>query len=143
MVSYTSEIDKWCERKYQEAVSELGMDNVDIHVHAYIRGNEWIACDIFAHGDKTGTSKVVDTTFSFGDDTNLDDLYSPQVKDIVILFEILENLEKRFKSNVHFGMPEREIIVKPEQRGRDLDREPMTRIDYNDFLPKIDGDDEE
>lgn len=135
MVSYTSEINTWCERKYQDAVSELGTDNVDIHVYAYSRGSEWIVCDIFAHGDKR---QVVDTTFSFGDDTNLDDLYSPQVKDVVILFEILENLEKRFKSNVHFGMPEREVIVKPERKGRDLDREPMTRVDFTDFLPKID-----
>lgn len=39
--------------------------------------------------------------------------------------------------------PEREVLVKPERQGRDLDREPMTRIDYMDFLPKIDGDDEE
>lgn len=139
MKLHSSEINKWCERKYQEAVSELDTDNVDIHVYAYNRGGEWIVCDIFAHGDK---SKVVDITFSFGDDTKLDDMYSPQVKDVVILFEVLDNLEKRFKSKVHFGMPEREVIVKPERQGRDLDREPMTRIDYMDFLPKIDGDDE-
>ncbi|WP_261154425.1 hypothetical protein [Serratia ficaria] len=34
--------------------------------------------------------------------------------------------------------PEREVLVKPERQGRDLDREPMTRIDYMDFLPKLD-----
>lgn len=140
MESHASEINKWCERKYQEAVSELDTDNVDIHVYAYGCGGEWVVCDIFAHGDK---SQVVDITFSLGDITNLYDLYSPQVEDVVILFEVLANLQKRFKSNVYFGMPEREVLVEPERQGRDLDREPMTRIDYNDFLPKIDGDDEE
>lgn len=110
MKSYDSEIQIWCDRKYQEAIGELGTDNVDIHVYAYGRGGEWVVCDIFAHSEK---SKVVDITFSFGDDTKLDDMYSPQVKDIVILFEVLDNLVKRFKSNVHFGMPEREVIVKP------------------------------
>lgn len=103
MKSYDSEINSWCERKYQYFVSILGTDNVDIYVHAYTRGDEWIACDIFAHGDK---SKVADTTFSFGDETNLDDLYSPQVKNVVILFDLLEKLEKQFKGKIHFGMPE-------------------------------------
>ena len=135
MKSYAPEINKWCERKYQETVSKLGTDNVDIHVYAYGCSGEWVVCDIFANGDK---SQVVDITFSFGDDTKLDDLYSPQIKDVVILFEVLDNLEKRFKSNVHFGMPERKAIVKPERQGRDLDREPMTRVDFTDFLPKID-----
>lgn len=135
MKSYDSEIQIWCERKYQEAIGELGTDNVDIHVYAYGRGGEWVVCDIFAHGYE---SQVVDITFSFGDYTKLDDLYSPQVKDVVILFEVLGHLVNRFKSHVHFGMPEREAIVKPERQGRELDREPMTRIDYKDFLPEID-----
>ncbi|HDS2981829.1 TPA: hypothetical protein QIE70_004953 [Klebsiella pneumoniae subsp. pneumoniae] len=103
MKSYDSEIKAWCERKYQDVVSVFGTDNVDIHIHAYTRGNEWIVCDIFADGDK---SKVADTTFSFGDDTILDDLYSPQVKDVITLFELLEMLEKQFKSRIHFGMPQ-------------------------------------
>ncbi|EEV5388895.1 hypothetical protein K8Y78_004279 [Salmonella enterica] len=103
MKSYDSEIKAWCERKYQDVVSVFGTDNVDIHIHAYTRGNEWIVCDIFAHGDK---SKVADTTFSFGDDTSLDDLYSPKIKDVVTLFELLEMLEKQFKSRIHFGMPQ-------------------------------------
>lgn len=103
MKSYDSEIKAWCERKYQDVVSVFGTDNVDIHIHAYTRCNEWIVCDIFAHGDK---SKVADTTFSFGDDTNLDDLYSPKIKDVITLFELLEKLERKFKSRIHFGMPQ-------------------------------------
>lgn len=103
MKSCDSEIKIWCERKYQDVVSVLDTDNVDVHVHAYIRGNEWIACDIFAHGDK---SKVADITFSFGADTNLDDLYSPQVKDVVTLFELLGELTRKFNREIHFGMPE-------------------------------------
>lgn len=103
MKSYDSEIKAWCERKYQEVVSVLGTDSVDIHIHAYTRGNAWIVCDIFAHSDK---SKVADTTFSFGDDTNLDDLYSPKIKDVITLFELLEKFEEKFKSRIHFGMPQ-------------------------------------
>ncbi|WOI84403.1 MULTISPECIES: hypothetical protein [Enterobacteriaceae] len=103
MKSYDSKINEWCERKYQDVVSVFGTDSVDIHIYAYTRCNEWIVCDIFAHGDK---SKVADTTFSFGDDTILDDLYSPQIKNLVTLFELLEMLEKTFKSRIHFGMPQ-------------------------------------
>lgn len=95
MKSYDSEIKAWCERKYQEVVSVLGTDNVDIHIHAYTRGNAWIVCDIFSHSDK---SKVADTTFSFGDDTNLDDFYSPKIKDVITLFEFLEKFEKSLKA---------------------------------------------
>lgn len=104
MKSYDSEINTWCERKYQDVMNITGTDNVHLHIHAYgTRGHEWVACDIFAHDDK---SKVADTTFSFGDDMSLDDLYSPQVKDVITLFELLENLEKKFKCSIHFGIPE-------------------------------------
>ncbi|EAO4976693.1 hypothetical protein E7U29_23500 [Salmonella enterica] len=34
------------------------------------------------------------------------DLYLPQVKNVVILFDLLEKLEKQFKGKIHFGMPE-------------------------------------
>ncbi|ENZ2229820.1 hypothetical protein ACGG0V_004797 [Salmonella enterica] len=103
MKSCDSEIKIWCERKHQDVVSILGTDNVDIHIYAYRSGFEWVVCDFFAQDD---INKSADTTFVHGDDTNFDDLYSPQVKDIVTLFEVFEALEKQFKCNIHFGMPE-------------------------------------
>lgn len=104
MKSDEKEITTWVERKYQDILSVLGTYNVDIHVYAYKRGGtEWVVCDFFAHDDK---NKIADTTFSFGGDTCLDDLYSPQVKDIITLFNLLEGLEKKFHSRIHFGLPE-------------------------------------
>ncbi|WP_179142677.1 hypothetical protein [Escherichia coli] len=107
MKSCDSEIQKWCERKYHDVVSVLGTDDVDIHIYAYTTSAarcEWIVCDFFACTDK---SKYADTTFSFGDKTNLDDLYSPSVKDVVILFQILDELTKRFYGKIYFGMSAR------------------------------------
>ncbi|HAL7276885.1 TPA: hypothetical protein H7B30_004774 [Escherichia coli] len=106
MKSYDREIKKWCERKYHDVVSLLATDDVDIHIYSYTTSAEsceWIVCDFFTRKDK---SKFADTTFSFGCETNLDDLYSPSVKDVVILFKIIEELTKIFHGEIHFGMPE-------------------------------------
>ncbi|EFU0718370.1 hypothetical protein [Enterobacter hormaechei] len=58
----------------------------------------------------------------------------------LITDEQLETLRKKIVSlsGCAAPKPEREVIVKPERQGRDLDREPMTRVDFTDFLPKID-----
>lgn len=99
------QIQEWCERKHLDVKSLLSTDSVDIYVHAYTTSShcEWVACDFFACGD---VSKVADTTFSFGDDTNLDDLYCPQIKDIVTLFEFFKRLEEKFETKINFGMPD-------------------------------------
>lgn len=96
-------IKNWCDRKFDDVVTTLGTDNVSIHVHAYQHGIEYVVCDFF---DSDTGEKFSDTTIAFGDDTQLDDLTTPHTGNVLILFELLEEIAKRFTGKIQFGMPE-------------------------------------
>ena len=63
---------------------------------------------------------------------------SLQFKEWLTAYNLIDAFQSSKATGICISYPERKIVVKPERQGRDLDREPMTRIDFTDFLPKID-----